>query len=931
MASGTTLPSLSTAASPTSLSPSRGVPVPELHVSLDSALPKEVAVGAGTALFVAGTCFCPRARIRSLTLVVGGEPQPLMAYGMPRLDLFASLHPRLDPFDTAELAADPGSAEDPKLLSYRSGFWGIAKIVPDPARASCQIRLRAQLEGGAVVETELAGIATTQARGGRARVRWPEGPQRESIAICMATYNPPINLFRRQVESIRAQTHRNWICLVSDDCSTGETFAALRRELDGDPRFIVSRSPRRLGFFNNFERALAMAPADARFVAMADQDDCWHPDKLETLLQAIDGAQLVYSDARVVARNGDLISDTYWSRRRNNHSDLLSLLVANAVTGAASLMRRDVLDYALPFPPAQFAHFHDHWIALTALALGEIRFVDRPLYDYVQHGEASLGHAAANRMIGLRERLLGQRGAHERVRMWRLHYFVDVCRLMQVAAILDLRCADRMTASRRRVLRRFLATDRSLASLLRLALRGARELVGPPETLGAEWMLFHAFAWRRLLDASVRERPRRRLRLDAVPPPSLALRPARTGPVGVAHEIADKIAPLDLAVSDTAPARVNLLIPTVDLQHFFGGYIAKLNLAKRLAERGLRVRLVTVDPVGPLPRDWKRAIESYSGLDGLFERVEVELGRGPSPLEVSQVDKFIATTWWTAHIAASALRSLGARRFVYLIQEYEPFTFPMGTYAALASQSYHFDHFALFSTELLRDYFRRHRIGVYAAGRAAGDRDSLAFQNAITAVEPPTADELASRRTRKLLFYARPEPHAARNMFELGVLALSHALEQGCFQGRWELHGIGTVRGTRTLPLSGGAALELQPRSEQRAYAELLREHDVGLALMYTPHPSLVPIEMAAAGMLTVTNTFENKTPEAMAAISPNIIAVEPSVQAVADGLRDAVAGAEDHGRRIRGGEVRWSTDWAQTFDDRLLAGVAEALADGGR
>ena len=34
---------------------------------------------------------------------------------------------------------------------------------------------------------------------------------------------------------------------------------------------------------------------------------------------------------------------------------------------------------------------------------------------------------------------------------------------------------------------------------------------------------------------------------------------------------------------------------------------------------------------------------------------------------------------------------------------------------------------------------------------------------------------------------------------------------------------------------------------------------------MYTPHPSLVPIEMASAGMATVTNSFENKTADAMA------------------------------------------------------------------
>ena len=48
---------------------------------------------------------------------------------------------------------------------------------------------------------------------------------------------------------------------------------------------------------------------------------------------------------------------------------------------------------------------------------------------------------------------------------------------------------------------------------------------------------------------------------------------------------------------------------------------------------------------------------------------------------------------------------------------------------------------------------------------------------------------------------------------------------------------------------------------------------------MYTPHPSLVPIEMASAGMLVVTNTFDNKTAEALAAISPNLIPAEPGME----------------------------------------------------
>jgi glycosyltransferase involved in cell wall biosynthesis len=905
------------------------VPRPDLHVSLDSPLPREVRVGRGTALFVAGTCYCPVAAVDALELVVDGVAHPVIAQGMPRLDFFADLHPGLDPFATAGIELDPDSAADPRLRSYRSGFWGVAPVPASDARGPVELALRARLGDGRTATAAVASIdRAAPIAAPLADPRPPTDTDRASgelVAICMATYDPPPELFAAQIASIRAQTHHNWICVISDDRSSDAGLETIRREVGSDSRFAVSVAPRRLGFYNNFERALALAPRAARFVAMADQDDRWYPDKLERLLGAIGDAELVYSDQRVIARDGELLSDTYWSTRRNNHSDLLSLLVANSVTGAASLLRRELLDDVLPFPPPQFAHFHDHWVALVARSCGRIAYVDEPLYDYVQHRGASLGHAAANQLKSVRARIADQRDPRERVRMWRLHYFVDVARLRTLAEILRLRCGARMSPRARLDLRRFEAADRSVPAALALGLRGLRDLLGTPETLGAEWMLFHAFAWRRLLAASVRDRPQQRLRLDAVPPPSLALKPASVRAPGAADAIADKLAPLDLAVSDREPPRINLLIPTVDLAHFFGGYIGKLNLARRLADHGRRVRLVTVDPVGPLPHDWRRRIESYSGLDGLFDAVEVEFGRGPSPVGVSPDDRFIATTWWTAHIADAACRQLGRERFVYLIQEYEPFTFAMGTYAALAQQSYGFRHHAVFSTELLRDYFRRHRIGVFAPGLKTGDRGSVAFQNAITDVAAPTERALAARRTRKLLFYARPEEHAARNMFELGVLALSGALERGILDG-WELWGIGTVGEHRAVALGGGASLSLLPRAAQAEYAELLRDFDVGLALMYTPHPSLVPIEMAAGGLVTVTNTFENKTPAAMAEISENLIAVAPTIDGVVSGLRDAVAAADDHAGRVRAADVNWSRDWRTSFDARLLAEIGAAL-----
>lgn len=883
-----------------------------LRVELDAPLPVELAVGEGTAVFVAGWCFSPAERVTGLSVTVDGRPQPLDAHGMPRLDLLRDFE---------------RSGEDPHGHAYRSGFWGFAQIEPG-AVSPCELGLRAELEGGSVEEVALASIPLRPPLA-PAEVAAPAGATGPLVAVCMATYDPPDDLFAKQVESLRAQTHRNWVCVISDDRSRPERFAALRRIVGDDPRFVVSCSERRLGFYRNFERALELAPREATYVAMADQDDTWHPDKLETLVGAIGEAQLVYSDARIVARDGTVLAGSFWGTRRNNHSDFFSLLVANAVTGAASMLRRDLLDHALPFPPGQWKHFHDHWLGLTALALGDIAYVDRSLYDYVQHGSATIGHEASNLMPSLRDRFASLRGGTRlRVRLWRLHYFADALRLASLAHVLRLRLGDRMPRRKRRALERYLRAGRSPAVVAYLFARGLRELLGRTETLGAEWMLAYTFLWRRLLEASVRERPQRALRLDAVPPPGLGQQSRKAGEgLPEVRGMADKIAPLELHVADV-PARVNVLIPAFDLEHFFGGYIGKLNLALRLARRGLRVRVVATDPASMLPRDWERArvaVESYEGLDGFFDEVEVALGRELGGLEVSRDDRFVASTWWTAHIAHAALAELDGGRFLYLVQEHEPFTFPMSSWAALAAQSYTLPHTALFSTALLRDWFRDRRLGVYAGGSEAGDAVSAVFENAITAVAPPPAEELRGRRQRRLLFYARPEPHAARNLFELGVLGLKRALADGAFAGGWELRGIGTTALGRRLDL-GDASLELLPRTGQGEYGALLREHDVGLALMYTPHPSLVPLEMAAAGLVTVTSSFANKTPEAMAAISQNLITVVPTIEGIAAGLREACEAAADVQRRVAGADVRWSRSWDESFGPALLERVTALL-----
>src|SRR5919197_126869 len=219
------------------------------------------------------------------------------------------------------------------------------------------------------------------------------------IAVCLATCDPRPDLLVAQLESLRSQRGVAWTCVVDDESASPAGRRALREALAGDERFDVREHGDLVGPYRNFERCLARAGRDVEAVAPCDQDDVWHPGKLEVLLAALRrrGATLAYADLRIVDAGGAVLSPTYWTNRDNSWTDLGDLLATNVVTGAASLVRRDVLDVALPFPEALEGAFQDHWLACVALALGDLAYVDRPLVDYVQHGANVVGHSERRR------------------------------------------------------------------------------------------------------------------------------------------------------------------------------------------------------------------------------------------------------------------------------------------------------------------------------------------------------------------------------------------------------------------------------------------------------------------------------------------------------------------------------------------------------
>ncbi len=460
-------------------------PAGELRVALEYPLPPVLPAGRATALFCYGHCFHRQHRVAGLQLIVAGRRHRPTAQRMPRLDLHRWLRQ---------------TGEDPQGHSYRSGWWAAVPVRAGDVAGRLALEAAVRLENGVELTASLGEIEIVADRTSPA-IAPPLAPG--TIAICMATFEPERSLFAAQIQSLREQTERRWVCLISDGGSRPERLAEMRAVLDGDERLILAPAERRLSPYRNFERALTLVPADADYVALADQDDRWYPDKLAVLRAGIGSAQLVYSDQRLVTQEGRVLRDSLWPGRRHDRSNLASLLVANTAPGAAMLFRRGLLEQALPFPELPGVPYHDHWLALVALAGGDLAYVDRALYDYVQHVAAVQGAVtdAATAAAGR----TGSRG-------WRDAYFGGyVARRLQAQTLLERR-SSALTPRKRRALELMVAAERSPGAFAWLALRPLRRLWGRDETLSGELALTRGVIWRWLVAAAVagREHPGRR-------------------------------------------------------------------------------------------------------------------------------------------------------------------------------------------------------------------------------------------------------------------------------------------------------------------------------------------------------------------------------------------------------------------------------------
>jgi len=133
------------------------------------------------------------------------------------------------------------------------------------------------------------------------------------VDIILPVYNPSQWAFEA-IDSIQAQTHRNWNLFIIDDHTPqfGEVLKKIRETAGKSEKIKFIRLERNIKPAGVRNRGVASGNGD--LVAFIDQDDKWNSRKLEmsaAYLKSHPEIHLVHSDVEAINERGEVIENLY--------------------------------------------------------------------------------------------------------------------------------------------------------------------------------------------------------------------------------------------------------------------------------------------------------------------------------------------------------------------------------------------------------------------------------------------------------------------------------------------------------------------------------------------------------------------------------------------------------------------------------------------
>ena len=344
----------------------------------------------------------------------------------------------------------------------------------------------------------------------------------------------------------------------------------------------------------------------------------------------------------------------------------------------------------------------------------------------------------------------------------------------------------------------------------------------------------------------------------------------------VLHRRFQAIQPLPSFIVPGLGDRLNVVTDSINSGSLFGGVSTSLILSALLAERwNCDLRIVT--RTAPAQKqNFQRVLQlNQIPFQRNVEFVFVNQADPAAQLSVGEREIFLTTSWWTTK---SVMGTFGQKRIVYLLQEDEREFYPFGDDHLRCTDTLRTAELkVLINTQLLYDY-------LVSEGFDNIRDNGLWFEPAwpLHGYDPQAREHEAKNN---FFFYARPRH--ARNLFYLGLEVIEAAVSRGVLDPHeWDFHFVGTD--IPRLNITSSSSARLVQDVDYGEYTALVRQMDLGLCLMYTPHPSYPPLDLAASGAVVVTNKYANKRD--LSSYSRNILCEELDVDNLVQGIEKGVA-----------------------------------------
>ncbi len=367
------------------------------------------------------------------------------------------------------------------------------------------------------------------------------------------------------------------------------------------------------------------------------------------------------------------------------------------------------------------------------------------------------------------------------------------------------------------------------------------------------------------------------------------------------------IDPIQTILVDDPIKRLNLVTDSINSDSLLGGVATALIVATEFANKyNFELRIITRNSeVNPLNYknimkvsgiEPSEKISFYSDWERYQKPIDFKLELGPN-------DIFFATSWWSAKAIEE---TIGNNQFFYIIQEVETFFYNFGSEHLMCSQIMeHKNIDFIVNSKYLYDYFKLYNPNIINHGYYF----EPAFPNNLYKCK-----DFKKKSHYKLFFYARP--NNPRNLYSFGIEVLDKAISLGILDTScWDIYCVG--QNAPEITFCNGYKTKNMGQLSWTEYADFLSDVDLGLCLMYTPHPSYPPYDVACSGGVVLSNKMLNKVNFIE---SKNVILADLEEKAFMDAFKRAVNLAQDPIRRKENFEENTIChDWKTTLEDTIL------------